>query len=116
MRPLKVGDKVYGVTQEGFDDFKRYSFSVVVKLTKTLAILKNGIRLVNDPRPSYIIETIGYSVYKQRGMHWYLVSINAIRQAQIENRKIEAHDWFKDRQFTIEEKQLIYEFFTKKNE
>ncbi|MCA0959802.1 pyruvate kinase [Muricauda ruestringensis] len=111
MRPLEIGDKVYNVTQDGFDDFKRYTFSVVVELTKTLAILKNGTRLVNYPKPSYIMEDIGYSVYRQRGVHWHLVSINAIREAQIENKKIEVHDWFKDKKFTLEEKQAIYNLF-----
>lgn len=115
MRPLEIGDKVYNVTQDGFDDFKRYSFSVVVKLTKTLAILKNDVRLVNDPKPSYIMEDVGYSVYRQRGgVHWHLVSLDAIRQAQIENKKIEAHDWFQDKKFSLKEKQYIYELFTKK--
>ncbi|MDO1502613.1 hypothetical protein Q2T40_21105 [Winogradskyella maritima] len=40
MRPLEIGDKVYNVTQDGFDDFKRYSFSVVVKIDQNLGHFK----------------------------------------------------------------------------
>ncbi|MFP2997243.1 pyruvate kinase [Spongiivirga sp. MCCC 1A20706] len=108
MRALEIGDKVYNVTQDGFDDFRRYSFSEVVRLTKTLAVLKNGVRLYNRPCISYLVEDIGYNVYRKRGVHWHLASIKAIRKAQIENEKILAHDWFQNKEFTIQEKLLIY--------
>ena len=108
MRNLKVGDKLYNVKQNGFSDFARYSFSEVTQLTKTLAILKNGVRLYNQPKVSYIIEDIGYSVSRQKGVHWHLVSLKAIRNAQIENEKIIAYDWFETKEFTLKEKQAIY--------
>ncbi len=116
MRALEVGDKLYNVKQDGFGDFARYSFSEVVEMTKTLAILKNGVRLYNQPRPSYIIEDIGYCVSRKKGIHWHLVSLKAIRNAQIENEKISAHDWFEDKVFTLKEKQLIYREFKKLEE
>lgn len=111
MEELKIGDKVYNTKQDGFDDFIRYSFSEVVEVTKTLVILKNGVRLLNQPRISYITESIGYSVSRQKGVHWHLVTLQAIRNAQIENKKIAAFDWFKSKKFTLKEKQLIYEQF-----
>lgn len=111
MELLKVGDKVYNTKQDGFDDFVRYSFSEVIEVTKTLAILKNGVRLYNQPKISYITEDIGYSVTRQKGVHWHLVSLQAIRNAQIENAKIEAYDWFEAKKFTLKEKLLIYEKF-----
>ena len=49
MNDLKIGDKLYNVEQNGFNDFARYSFSEVVRLTETLAVLKNGVRLINRP-------------------------------------------------------------------
>jgi len=113
MRELEVGDKMYNVKQDGFGDFARYTFSEVVKLTKTLAILKNGVRLYNQPRPSYIIEDVGYCVSRQKGIHWHLVSLKAIRKAQLENQKIEAYDWFESKAFTLKEKMYIYEQFKK---
>ena len=113
MRDLVVGDKMYNVRQEGFSDFVRYSFSEVVELTKTLAVLKNGVRLANRPRASFI-EEYGYAVSKSKSTHWHLVSIKAIRQAQIENQKIAAHDWFEGKTFTLKEKQFIYNAFQKK--
>ncbi|MBU2997275.1 pyruvate kinase [Cellulophaga baltica] len=111
MELLKVGDKVYNTKQNGFNDFVRYSFSEVVRVTKTLAVLKNGIRLVNRPEISYITESIGFSVSRQRGVHWHLVSLQAIRNAQIENEKIRAHDWFESKEFSLKEKQFIYKMF-----
>ena len=113
MEKLEVGDKMYNVVQDGFDDFARYSFSEVVRLTETLAILRNGIRLINRPKPSYIMENIGYSVSRKKGTHWHKVSLQAIRKAQIENEKIKIHDWFANKEFTLEEKRHIYEQFQK---
>lgn len=113
MKELKVGDKMYNVSQDGFDDFARYSFSEVEQLTKTLAVLKNGIRLINKPKPSYIMEDIGYSVSRKKGTHWHKVSLQAIRKAQIENEKIKIHDWFEKKKFTLKEKTHIYELLAK---
>jgi hypothetical protein len=109
MEKLKIGDKLYNVAQDGFNDFARYSFSEVIGLTETLAILKNGIRLVNAPKQSYIMEDIGYSVSRKKGTHWHLVSLQAIRNAQVENGKIKIHDWFEEKQFTFQEKKQVYE-------
>ena len=113
MGELKVGDKMYNVSQDGFDDFARYSFSEVEQLTKTLAVLKNGIRLINKPKPSYIMEDIGYSVSRKKGTHWHKVSLQAIRKAQIENEKIKIHDWFEKKEFSLKEKMTIYELLAK---
>tara|TARA_R110000868_G_scaffold112574_3_gene303098 strand:+ start:338 stop:697 length:360 start_codon:yes stop_codon:yes gene_type:complete len=111
MEELKIGDNVYNTTQDGFDDFVRYSFSEVVAVTKTLAILKNGNRLINQPKISYITEDIGYSEKGQRGVHWHVVSVKAIRNAQLENEKIAAEDWFENKKFSLKEKQWIYQQF-----
>lgn len=111
MRKLEIGDKVYNAKQNGFADFIRYSFSEVVSLTKTLAVLKNGIKLYNVPRISYITAEVGYSVSRQRGLHWHLVSLEAIRKAQKENEKIAAYDWFEGKEFSLEEKRFIYKQF-----
>jgi len=110
MEQLKIGDKVYNVRQQGFDDFMRYTFSEVVALTKTLAVLKNGVKLVNQPRTSFI-EPIGYSVNRDRNTHWHLMTVEVIRKAQIENKKIAIHDWFEEKQFSFEEKRAIYNAF-----
>ncbi|MGC1515034.1 MAG: pyruvate kinase [Maribacter sp.] len=110
MEKLKVGDKVYNVAQDGFNDFARYSFSEVIELTETLALLKNGVRLINRPKISYIMEDIGYSVSRKKGTHWHMVSLKAIRKAQIENEKIKIHDWFQQKEFSLREKKMIYEF------
>lgn len=107
MDQLKIGDKVYNVKQQGFDDFMRFSFSEVIELTKTLAVLKNGVKLVNQPKTSFI-EPIGYSVNRDRNTHWHLMNVAVIRKAQIENEKIKIHDWFEQKQFSFEEKCRVY--------
>jgi len=111
MDTLKIGDELYNVEQNGFNDFARYSFSEVVRLTETLAVLKNGVRLINRPKQSYIMEDVGYSVSRKKGSHWHIVSLNAIRNAQIESEKIKIHDWFEEKQFSLKEKQYIYKLF-----
>jgi len=108
---LKIGDKMYNVKRDGFEDFARYTFSEVVRLTKTLAVLKNGVRLLNKPKESFIMEEVGYSVARDYHNHWHKVSLNAIRTAQIENQKIKVHEWFEQRQFSLEEKKIIYKQF-----
>ncbi|WP_299433913.1 pyruvate kinase [uncultured Maribacter sp.] len=115
MEKLKIGDKVYNVKRDGFEDLARYTFSVVEKTTKTLAVLKNGVRLKNDPKISYIMEDVGFSVYRDYATHWHLVSLKAIREAQIENEKIKAIDWFENKNFTNNEKLLIYRKFCELN-
>jgi len=57
------------------------------------------------------MEEIGYSVSRQKGVHWHLVSLKAIRNAQVENEKIAAHVWFEAKEFTLKEKQLLYKSF-----
>lgn len=110
MRQLQLGDKMYNVKQQGFNDFMRYSFSEVVELTKTLAVLKNGVRLINQPKTSFI-EPIGYSVTKEKSTHWHLMTVEVIRKAQIENEKIAIHDWFEEKKFSLDEKRAIYNAF-----
>ncbi|MEE9363613.1 MAG: pyruvate kinase [Cellulophaga sp.] len=114
MDKLKVGDKVYNVKRDGFADFARYTFSVVERLTVTLAVLKNGTRLKNEPKESFIMEDVGYSVAGKWGTHWHIVSLQAIRNAQIENEKIRINDWFDDRNFSLEEKHQVYTMIKEK--
>ncbi|MGB3152917.1 MAG: pyruvate kinase [Maribacter sp.] len=115
MEKLVVGDKMYNVVQNGFDDFAHYSFSEVVALTATLAVLKNGVRLINEPKPSYIMEDVGYSVSRKKGTHWHIVSLQAIRNAQIEIEKIKIHDWFATKEFTLKEKRSIHKLLNNKD-
>jgi len=114
MEDLKVGDKLYNVSQNGFGDFYRYSFSEVVRLTKTLAILDNGVRLRNKPVKSLINDEIGYALATNRWVYWHIVSDEILRRAEKENEMIAIHDWFKDRSFNFLEKTMIYNLFKDK--
>lgn len=111
MEDLKVGDKLYNVSQNGFGDFFRYSFSEVVRLTKTLAVLDNGERLRNKPVKSMINGEIGFALANNRWLYWHIVSGEILQLAQEENERIAINDWFKDRQFNMADKIMIYQYF-----
>ncbi|MET6990991.1 pyruvate kinase [Sediminicola arcticus] len=111
MRQLEVGDKVYNIHRDGFNDFQRYTFSEVVRLTKTLAILENGVRLTNLAKTSWISEDICYSVYRDYWTYWHLTSEKAMQNAAAENEKIAVYDWFEGKVFSLKEKQSIYKMF-----
>ena len=114
MEDLKVGDKLYNVSQNGFGDFFRYSFSEVVRLTKTLAVLDNGERLRNKPVKSLINGEIGFALASNRWVYWHIVSGEILQLAQEESEKIAIDDWFKDRNFSMAEKRMIYNLFKEK--
>ena len=114
MEDLKVGDKLYNVSQNGFGDFFRYSFSEVVRLTKTLAVLDNGERLRNKPVKSLINGDIGFALASNRWVYWHIVSGEIQQLAQEESEKIAIADWFKDRIFSMAEKRMIYNLFKEK--
>lgn len=111
MKQLEIGDKVYNIHRDGFNDFQRYTFSEVVRLTKTLAVLENGVRLTNQAKTSWISEDICYSVYRDYWTYWHLASELAIKNAIAENAKIVAYDWFETKVFNLTEKQAIYKLF-----
>ncbi|MEB8330732.1 pyruvate kinase [Flavobacteriaceae bacterium KMM 6897] len=111
MKQLEIGDKVYNIHRDGFNDFQRYTFSEVVRLTKILAVLENGVRLMNQPKTSWISEDICYSVYRNYWTYWHLTSEKAIQNAEEENKKITAYDWFETKVFDLKEKQAIYKLF-----
>ncbi|WP_191088989.1 pyruvate kinase [Arenibacter lacus] len=113
---LKVGDKLYNVSQNGFTDFMRYTFSEVVRLTKTLAILENGERLRNVETTSALNDEICYAQANNRWVYWYEVTDEVLRLAQEEEERIAANDWFNKRDFSLEEKRMIYKFFQEKGQ
>ena len=114
MEMLKVGDKLYNVGKDGFGDFLRFSFSEVVRLTKTLAVLENGVRLKNKPIRSLISGEIGYALATNKWMYWHLVSDEILQKAEEEKEKIAIHDWFEQRSFDLSEKKIIYQLFQEK--
>lgn len=114
MDDLKIGDQLYNLSQNGFGDFFRYSFSEVVRLTKTLAVLDNGVRLRNRPIRSLINNEIGYSLATNRWVYWHKVTEEIKQKSAEENKKILVDDWFRQRSFNLEEKKIIYHLFKEK--
>ncbi|WP_189356653.1 pyruvate kinase [Arenibacter certesii] len=111
---LKVGDKLYNVSQNGFSDFMRYTFSEVVRLTKTLAILENGERLRNIKTTSALNKEVCYAQANNRWVYWYITTDEILQKAEEEEEKIVANDWFSQRSFNLEEKRMIYGLFKEK--
>lgn len=111
MKQLEIGNKVYNIHRDGFNDFQRYTFSEVVRLTKTLAVLENGVRLTNQPKTSWISEDICYSVFRDYWTYWHLTSEKAIQDAKDEEEKIAAYDWFEAKVFSLKEKRTMYKLF-----
>ncbi|MDX1365386.1 hypothetical protein [Arenibacter latericius] len=111
---LKVGDRLYNVSQNGFSDFMRYTFSKVVRVTKTLAILENGERLRNIETNSALNDEVCYAQANNRWVYWYITTDEILQKAEEENEKIAANDWFAARSFNLEEKRMIYRLFKEK--
>jgi len=57
------------------------------------------------------LEAIGYSVSQKKGVHWHILTIDTIREAQKEQQKIIIHEWFETKVFSFEEKVKIYSNF-----
>ena len=86
----------------------------MVRLTKTLAVLDNGERLRNKPVKSLINGDIGFALAINRWVYWHIVSGEIQQLAQVEIEKISIDDWFKDRNFSVPEKRMIYNLFKEK--
>ena len=114
MDKLKVGDKVYRTSSLGFTNFTQYQFSEVIRLTNTQAVLKNGVRLVNEPRMGFT-DSIGFSEHGQRFAMWYPQNDEILQEAKAEAMKVKIYNWFFKRKFTEEEKAIIYKTFESLN-
>jgi hypothetical protein len=118
MEKLKVGDKVCLVQRRKFGSGTSYSFSEVERLTNTQAVLKNGIKLVNEPKTTGFAfnneNAVCYSVYGDSWTKWQLTTPGIIQLAKDENKRIKISNWFSEQKFTDEQKEIIFDLFTKK--
>ena len=109
MKRLEVGDKVYNKEHARWGGNVYYRFEVVERLTKTQAVLSNGIKLINEPvKPSFSEDTVGYSVYGDRWKKWHIQTDEIILEAKAEKERQTINSWFELRKFTESEKQIVY--------
>jgi hypothetical protein len=115
MQPLKVGDKVYSKRYERWGNNTYYYFAVVERLTKTQAILSGGTRLINTPKVDYFSKIVCYPVYGDTWVKWSIQTPEILEEAKLERERQSVLRWFKDRQFSEEEKRIIYNTFKELN-
>ena len=109
MKRLEVGDKVYNKEHARWGGNVYYRFEVVERLTKTQAVLSNGIKLINEPvKSSFSKDTVGYSVHGDRWKKWHIQTDEIILEAKAEKERQTINSWFELRKFTESEKQIVY--------
>jgi hypothetical protein len=107
---LKVGDKVYSIEHEQWGNNIYYIFATVERITKTQAILSNGVRLINEPKNNYH-NNIGYQTFGDSWKWYHIQTVEAIEESKKENKRQDIVRWFKNKKFTEEEQFLIYDTF-----
>lgn len=105
---LKIGDKLYHKGHQRYGDNIYYSFSEVVRLTKTQAILSNGTKLINEPIYDHYNKKVGYSVYGDRWRKWHIETNEIVEAAKKEKERQFINHWFEKTKFTEEQKSIIY--------
>lgn len=116
MRLLKVGDKVYKKIHSRHGREFILSLSTVTRLTKTQAVLENGVNLINKPiRPYFASEPVGYSQNIDRYEKWSIQTEEVLSEWAIEQERVRVSRWFDAQKFTDYEKGCIYNLITELN-
>lgn len=115
MEKLKIGDKLVFIKSPKLSEYNYYNFAEVVRLTNTQAILSDGTRLVNEPKKAWGGDGVEYSEYGETYTRWSIQTPEIIEQATKEKELIIAHNWLSKRNFTKEEKKIIYDKFKELN-
>jgi len=110
---LKVGDKVCNISKDRWGDRTYYNFGEVVRLTKTQAVLDNGTKLINDVVRDWHRKSC-FSEYGERYNKWYIQTNEILEKAKKEKERQFINNWFSNKNFTEEEKRLIYITLNKK--
>ena len=108
MEKLKVGDKVYKIENSRWHKSKNYILDEVVRLTKTQAVLKSGCKLINEPTTNWSKEGVCYCEHGDRWIKWFIQTEEIIKEAKAEKERQIIERWFRDKEFTDEEKREIY--------
>lgn len=110
MATLKVGDKVVLETAQQWGNNRYFRFEEVVRVTRTQAILSNGVRLKIESRSNWKnideFTTIG-----ENYEYWQYSTPKIIAEAEAEKKRQEVNAWFSKQKFTDEQKAAIYKMF-----
>ncbi len=109
---LKVGDKVYKSVYRRWDKKTVYFTAKVERLTKTLAVLDNGEKVINEVTKDYNQKDC-FSTFGDIATKYYIAD-DAFEQKlkDITNRKI-INNWFNSYAFSFAQKEQIFNLFNK---
>jgi len=110
---LKVGDKVYNKNHWRYSDKYSYIFSEVERLTSTMAVLKNEVKLINESAIDHwdTDKTPHWKRHGERSEQWKLVTDAIIEDDKIVRYNNSAINWVDSQRFTNEQKIKIYKLF-----
>jgi|688.fasta_scaffold02274_11 hypothetical protein len=111
---LKVGDKLYSKHNHRWSDEITYKFSTVERLTKTQAILSNGVRLINASKRDWFGD-FGYQAYGGSFVEWYLETPEILEKHEKNKERQMINSWFDKRKFSHEDKRIVYLKFKELN-
>ena len=104
MENLKVGDKVY-IKRNNYGR-AIFTVSTVLRTTKTLAILENGIRIKINAELEGKFKQYG-SAYNE----WQIVTDEIMKKIKNIQSQKTINKWFKDTIFTDVMKRIVYNQF-----
>jgi hypothetical protein len=111
---LKVGDKLYSTHNHHWVGEITYKFSTVERLTKTQAILSNGVRLINASKKDWFGNS-GYQAYGDSFVEWYLETPEILEEHDKNKERQMINSWFDKRKFSHEDKIIVYLKFKELN-
>ena len=111
---LKVGDKLCNISHQRWGDNVYYTFDEVERLTKTQAILKSGVKLINEQTKDWN-GLYCYMVYGDRYTKWQVQTDELIESAKKEKERQKVNNWFSNQKFNQEQVIQIYNLFNKTN-
>jgi hypothetical protein len=116
MEQLKVGDKVCLVQNQRFGTGINFYFSEVERLTKTMAVLTNGKKLINEPKTRHYNKNIyDFYEYGDKWICWQRTTPEILEAYKKEQQRVKISNWLHNRKFTDEEKAIIYNTFKELN-
>lgn len=119
MEKLKVGDKVFIKRDSRWYGFN-YILTEVERLTKTMAVLKNGTKLINEPKLSSwgsSVERIVFEEYGNRHEEWSKPTEQNLDEIRNFNYQQKVLKWYSDNKdkFSFEQIERIYKNETIQN-
>jgi len=115
MEKLKIGDKIYIAETSRWTGRINYILGEVVRLTKTQAVLSNGRKIINEPTTEWHNTKTSFCEYGDRYRKWFLQTEEVLIKVRKENERQFIGQWFNFKNFTDEEKMIVYLKFKELN-